>query len=178
MNVSDGGKQPFMRDTMWDGKPQKLVTADGKQKGMKRILEERGINVKGLLKDDMIKLLAEMRDFKFQKTKVEEMILNKGHRVMFIPKFHCEINPIERVWCHAKKYTRSNCDYTFVGLENTIVAGLNSVNIDLIRKFFRKTREYHRAYREGKQITEMKNILKKYKSHRRVPESATDFEAL
>ena len=84
---------------------------------MKAVLEEHGINVKGLLKEDMIK----MRDFKFQKMKVEELILNKGRRVLFIPKFHCEINPIEKVWCQAKKYTRANCDYTFVGLEKTIV---------------------------------------------------------
>ena len=27
MNVSDGGKQPFMRDTVWDGKTQKMVTS-------------------------------------------------------------------------------------------------------------------------------------------------------
>ena len=97
MNVNDGGKQPFLRDTMWNGKPQKLVTTEGKQKGMKTILEECGINVKGLRKENMIKLLEEMRDFKFQKTKVEEVILNKGHRALFIPKFHCEINPIEKV---------------------------------------------------------------------------------
>ena len=38
-------------------------------------------------------------------------------KVMFIPKFHCEINPIERVWCHAKQYTRAHCDYSFQGLE-------------------------------------------------------------
>lgn len=42
-----------------------------------------------------------MRDFKFQKTKVKEMVLNQGHILMFIPKFHCELNPIERVWCYA-----------------------------------------------------------------------------
>ena len=36
-----------------------------------------------------------MRDFKFQKTKMEELILTQGHRAMFIPKFHCELNPIE-----------------------------------------------------------------------------------
>lgn len=65
-----------------------------------------------------------------------------------------------------------------IGLEKTIVPALNSVTVELIRKFFRKTREYHRAYREGKQMTEMKRILKKYKSHRRVPESAIDFEPL
>ena len=40
MNVSDGGKQPFLRDTIWDGRPQKLVTISGVQKGLKTLLEE------------------------------------------------------------------------------------------------------------------------------------------
>ena len=75
MNVSDGGKQPFQRDTVWDGKPQKMVTASGMQKGLKTVLEERGVNVTNKQhKDDMIKILQEMRDFKFQKTRVEELI--------------------------------------------------------------------------------------------------------
>ena len=113
MNVLDGERQPFLRDTVWDGKPQKLVTSSGIQKGsqLKSLLEERGVIATGLKKEDMIKIVEDMRDFKFQKIKVEELILNKGHRA--IPKFHCELNLIERVWCHAKQYTRSHCDYSF-----------------------------------------------------------------
>ena len=105
MVTIDGGKQPFQRDTVWDGRPQKMVTADGLQKGLKTVLEERGVNVKKMHKDNMIKTLSEMRDFKFQKSRVEAVILKRGHRVMLILKFHCEINPIEHVWCHAKQYT-------------------------------------------------------------------------
>ena len=33
MNVKDGGKQPFMRDTVWDGHTQKMVTDEGVRKG-------------------------------------------------------------------------------------------------------------------------------------------------
>ena len=69
----------------------------------------------------MVKKVQEMTDFKFQKTKVEETILNQGHRVMFIPKFHCELNPIEHVWCQAKHYTRSHCDYSFPNLEKSLI---------------------------------------------------------
>ncbi len=47
MNVKDGGKQPFMRDTVWDGKCQRMVTAQGLQKGMKTVLEERGVDTRG-----------------------------------------------------------------------------------------------------------------------------------
>ena len=76
---------------------------------------------------------------------------------------------IERVWGKAKQYTRSHCDYSFAGLEKTIHPALNSVSIETIRKYFRKSREYMKAYREG--ITDGVKVveaLKTYKSHRRV----------
>ena len=129
---------------MWDGKPQKLVTSSGIQIGsqLKSLLEERGVITTGLKKEDMIKIVEDMRDFKFQKTKVEELILNKGHRTMFISKFHCELNLIERVWCRAKQYTHSHCDYSFSNLEKIIDTALDAVSVELIRKYFRKVREY------------------------------------
>lgn len=37
MNVKDGGKQPFMKDTMWDGDVQRMVTSSGLQKGMRTV---------------------------------------------------------------------------------------------------------------------------------------------
>ena len=98
-----------------------MVTTSGLQKGLKTLLEERGISTAGLKKEDMVKKVQEMRDFKFQKTKVEETILNQGYRVMFLPKFHCELNPIERVWCQAKHYTRSHCDYLFQNLKKILI---------------------------------------------------------
>ena len=48
MNVRDGGKQPFMRDTVWDGETQQMTTAEALQKGMKTVLEERGIDAHGM----------------------------------------------------------------------------------------------------------------------------------
>ena len=66
-----------------------------------------------------------------------------------IPKFHCELNPIERVWAYSKKYTRAHFDYSFNSLEVTINPALKSVTLDLIRKYCRKMRDYMAAYREG-----------------------------
>ena len=45
MNLKPGGKQPRMHDTIWNGKVQKMVFADGTPKGLKQILIERGINI-------------------------------------------------------------------------------------------------------------------------------------
>lgn len=86
--------------------------------------------------------------------------------------FYQNINPIERVWGQAKRFTRANCDYSFSGLEKTINLALDSVSVSLIRKYYRKVREYHRAYREGKRSgKDVESAVKLYKSHRRVPET-------
>jgi hypothetical protein len=37
-------------------------------------------------------------DFIAQKGAVEELIKNAGHKCIFFPKFHCELNFIERYW--------------------------------------------------------------------------------
>ena len=57
MNVKPGGKQPIMHDTIWNGKRWKLYTTvrDGTKipKGMKMVLEERGVSTEGKKADWM-----------------------------------------------------------------------------------------------------------------------------
>ncbi|CAJ0645937.1 7906_t:CDS:2, partial [Entrophospora sp. SA101] len=48
MNWNDGGSQPKMRDTAFNGAEQKMVYPNGIQKGMKTILMERGLFKEGL----------------------------------------------------------------------------------------------------------------------------------
>ena len=97
----------------------------------------------------MALVLGNHHDFKHEKTALEHVIKNKGHYCVYIPKFHCKLNPIKSVWGKAKQYTRSHCDYSFAGFEKAIHPALNSVSIETIRKYYRKSREYMKAYREG-----------------------------
>ncbi len=169
MNVKPGGAQAIMHDTIWNGRSQKMVFGDGTPKGLRQVLEERGVDTKGKKKDKLQEILGKMSDFKYEKTKVEKLVSSRGYRAIFILKFHCELNPIESCWCHSKRYTQSHCDYTFPGLLATINDSLNSVTLDMIRKFYRKTRETMKAYRAG--LTpgpEMTKALKTYKNHRRI----------
>ena len=84
---------------------------------------------------------------------------------MFLPKFHCGLNPIECVWCQAKHYTRSHCDYSFQNLEKIIDTALDSVTVELIRKYYRKVREYHRTYKEGNSLGQEMEKDERNKSH-------------
>ncbi len=171
MNVNPGGKQPKLCDTTWNGQIQHLCLPDGTPKGMKMVLEERGINTRRITAPGMRKLLSDMKDFKEQKSLVEELILSKGHLFSFLPKFHCELNPIERCWCRAKQYTRQHANGSIIRLRRIVREGLESVTLDLIQKYYATCRDYERAYREGHVTKEIEAVVKVFKSHRRISDN-------
>lgn len=169
MNVKPGGAQPALRDTIWAGRVQKLVDSNGVPKGMKKVLEERGINTTTLKANDMREILANHSDFASEKTMVEHLLESEGLKGTFLPKFHCELNPIERVWGQAKKYSRAHTNFTLVRLRTIIDPALDSVSTDLIRKYFRRVKEYEKAYLDGKKAgRELEQAVKVFKSHRRI----------
>ena len=171
MNVSPGGSQPKMRDTVWGPErvPQKMVLEDGRAKGLKLVLEEREISTAGMKRQDMVDRLAGEEDFRAESCQAVMFLRSKGDCARLLPKFHCELNSIERVWGQGKRETRAMCDYSMAGLRSAIRPALDSVSLDLIRKYFRKSRDYARAYACGTAIgSEMASMLKKYKSNRRI----------
>jgi len=118
MNKSNGGKQRKQKDTVIPmnnpkieccGKPQKMTTESGEPKGLQQTLEERGFNVQELQAKCspicpfesnnccMACLLSKQDDFHFQESLLEQKLKAKGHMCVFLPKFHCELNPIEMV---------------------------------------------------------------------------------
>ena len=118
-----GGKQPKMRDTVWNGQPCPMTLPDGQPKGAALVLEERGYNTRGMKLGEMRAILADHDDFKNEKCRVDTFLSNSGHTCVFIPKFHCELNPIERVWSQSKRYMRAYCDYTIGSLRRAFLWG-------------------------------------------------------
>jgi hypothetical protein len=118
MNKSDGRKQRKQCDTIIpDSNPdptkhglvQKMTTPSGGPKGLKSVLEERGFNIQGLHAKCtpvcpfestgccMARLVSQQDDFCCQISMLEKLIQDAGHECIFLPKFHCELSPIEMV---------------------------------------------------------------------------------
>ena len=166
MNVKPGGLQKKMRDTVWAGKVQTMNSSLGIPKGMKQVLEERGINT-GTLNGKQI--LKNHDEFRNEKPRVISYLQSKGHTALFLPKFHPGLNPIERVWGQAKHYSKAHCNYLLLSLRKVIQPAVDFVTLDNIKNFNRKARDYMFAYFEGYIAgPKIGEHLKKYKSHRRV----------
>jgi len=120
MNKLDGRKQQKQKDTIvpmtnpapeFHGKPQAMKLPNGEPKGLQHVLKERGFDVHKLCAKCspvcpienqnccMAHLLSQQDDFKNQPSLVETLIKAAGHKCIFLPKFHCELNPIEMVRC-------------------------------------------------------------------------------
>jgi len=118
MNRLNGGAQRKQRDTVipinnpypeFCGKAQQITTEAGVAKGLQQTLVERGFNVGcmhakcspicPLENTDccMAQLLSKQDDFWLQESLLKKKIKGRGHICAFLPKFYCELNPIEMV---------------------------------------------------------------------------------
>ena len=140
------------------------------------MLEQRGVNTRGMNAERMREILGSHSDFKNEKSRIERFLVEeKGHIVYFLPKYHCELNPIERVWAQAKRYTKAYCNYSIQSLRKNIVSALETVPLESIQKHFRKVRHYMFAYLEGVPGgSDLEKLVKQYKnvitSHRKISE--------
>lgn len=119
----------------------------------------------------MHRVLSLQDDFANEKPLLQHYIEGQGHVCLFLPKFHCEFNPIEMVWGYAKyrkasHYSVLNCDLNscaFAGYRNLsdgkfatakilVPQCLDMCDTLTIRRFFRKTWRYMDAYRYVKPL--------------------------
>ena len=119
-------------------------------------------------------ILSQHDDFKNEKNALETMLESRGHVAVFLPKFHCELNGIERVWGHSKRTTRAYCDYTITSLRENGLTRFNPPRN--YPKLYTKIQELYVClfgwkYTGVRNGEDDKKFSKEYKSHRRVGEN-------
>ena len=111
----------------------------------------------------MHSVLACQEDFRSERPLIQVIIEDAGHVCLFLPRFHCELNPIEMLWGYAKYRMciycfsrslsrlgypdyRNSADGKFVNVRDLVPQCLNSCSITTIRRFFQKSWRYMDAY--------------------------------
>ena len=87
MNVNPGGKQPIMHPgRLPNGQEQQMVDSRGVPKGLRQVLQERGVDTR-IMKKDMVERLQQFDDFKYELNTVQRyLIKDLGHRCISLPK--------------------------------------------------------------------------------------------
>ncbi|KAF9016275.1 hypothetical protein BDZ89DRAFT_920736, partial [Hymenopellis radicata] len=120
----------------------------------------------------MQRLLSQQPDFKKEKPLLQVLIERRGHKCLFLPKFHCELNPIEMVWAQLKRRFRELADGTFPTAQRLVPECLDAISVANIRRYFRHCFRYMDAYKNGLNPKQAAYAVKKFTSHRRIPQSA------
>ncbi|KAF4621818.1 hypothetical protein D9613_012166 [Agrocybe pediades] len=116
----------------------------------------------------MRKVLSEQDDFRLQKPLLQVVIEEAGHKCYFLPKFHCELNPIEMYWGWTKIKYRCLADGTWKTAKELLPELLDACPVKTIRAFYRKTWRYMDAYEKGLSARQAEYAVKKYRQHRKV----------
>jgi hypothetical protein len=79
-----------------------------------------------------------------------DLALNRSwHRVIYLPKFHPELNHIEFFWCQTKHFSRKMCSYSFDALRETVPRALDSVRNSTILGNYHSCLRKMELYRAG-----------------------------
>ena len=194
----------FKRDEApygWKRSDEGTAVFEGKPKGLRQILEERGIWKEGMTlhgrKDEFgklvpntsaLKVMESALDFIKEPCLLTETINSLGHVALFTPKYHPELNFIERVWGRSKWFLRMFCTYSTKDMLRSIPQALGLLEVEqanesshhrlrgdrfvvpqqLIVKFGRISRDYVRTYATGDCVESTKEQMKLDRERKRI----------
>ena len=181
LNLNDGGSSvPLMHDVVRDGVLYRMQTNSGVQKGIRTILIEWDLwdrrrvleCANGCTSSDCCarRLLASQPEFINEKIWLQKTVEERGHRMIFFPKFHCELNFIEMIWGYLKSKLRRECSFSFSVLCNRVPEILSEeIPISFFRRAERHCLRFMSGYRNGFTGAVLDYVMKQYKGHRRIP---------
>ncbi|CAF5100162.1 unnamed protein product, partial [Rotaria sp. Silwood1] len=91
----------------------KQGTNKDKSKGLVELCKELGVQLPAKIKlDEIREILSKHRAFQ-NLTKLEMLATKYNVKIIYCPKYHCELNAIEGLWCNQKAFVRSRTDQSF-----------------------------------------------------------------
>lgn len=126
-------------------KQNKAPSTSTRKDEIKKWLRSNAIS----FEDDMVKaeLLEIVKRYKakYETYVVDEMAQNAGHRVLRLPPYHCDLNPIELVWAQVKGFVANqNKSFKMAEIRDLLTTAL--IRID--------SEKWHRCVQHVEQVVE------------------------
>ena len=128
----------------------------GKSKGLLHLANDLQVSIHSSIKLSELRALLSKHPAFQNVTKLEKLAHKYNVKVIFVPKFHCELNAIEGLWCHMKQFVRKKTDQTFPTMMRLIPESReNFVSKEVQLKLFRRFWRSLNAYQQGKSYGEV-----------------------
>ena len=115
-------------------------------------------------------VLSQEPDFMEQQEWLTDVVENGDCKIIFYPKYHCELNFIEWIWGWLKSYHRRSCTYNFKHLEEGLPITIEErLPVAFVRRAFQHCFRFMDGYRQGLTGPILEYAVKKYSSHRAIP---------
>jgi hypothetical protein len=108
-------------------------------------------------------------------TRLEQSAKKFGIKIIWCPKYHCELNPIEGFWCDLKWFVRKHNDQDYKKLNDLIVDGMKQyeekgLNQKLWFRFWLAIEMYENkaTYQDVLQTLFGAKSLSKVKTHKKI----------
>ncbi|KIK79848.1 hypothetical protein PAXRUDRAFT_160153, partial [Paxillus rubicundulus Ve08.2h10] len=174
-----------MSHAWFNGTPQPFYFPEGHEKaswfkGMAQILHERGFKKEAKLRYECEgfncapgatscccgRFLFNHPDFVQVESVLETVCCAKGVQVLFLPKFHCELNFIEQCWgCVKWVYHQLPASTKEADLKKNVLEALSSVPLELMRKYTTRSHQFIDAYQKGLDGKQVAWAAKTYHGH-------------
>jgi hypothetical protein len=96
-------------------------------------------------------------------------------KIIYCPKYHCELNAIEGLWCNQKAFVRSRTDQSFEKMIKLISdSRIHFVEREIALKLFRRFWRSIEAYSQGQTYADVLKLFfsqlckTSVQSHRRI----------
>ena len=129
--------------------PETVAPTMAKRKDvMKAWLTERGIPFDDKsLKADLYALIKDNKPT--TEYVADRLIMQKGHQVLRLPPYHCDLNPIELLWGIIKNdVARNNVTFKLDGMKQLTEEAINKVSLETIQKTFEHAAKVEKQYWE------------------------------
>ena len=137
------------------------MDSDNVSKGLRKIAIELGEDESFVAKAKLQVLRDRLKQHPvfLPTTKLEQLGIQYQVKIIFSPKFHCELNPIEGLWAYMKYFVRKFTYQSFKKMRELILLSREqyskrNINIKLVRRFWRCLI----AYKAGKSYGEVLKI--------------------
>ncbi|CAF1309414.1 unnamed protein product [Adineta ricciae] len=132
----------------------------GKSKGLVELAKDLHISIGSRMKLPEIRGLFSTHPAFQNVSRLENLARKYQVKVIFVPKFHCELNAIEGLWCHMKQYIRKTSDQSFPTMLRLLPESRDNfeqrqIHMKLFRRFWRSLD----AYNQGKSYGEILSLF-------------------